>query len=298
MKHPQKPSPESPDPAERLCNLYREEGMSGQVIRLFRKIIRGHFRKAGRLQPWRETHDPYRVLVSEIMLQQTQAARVEEKYNRFIIRFPDFHSLAGATLRSVLEEWQGLGYNRRALMLHRLAQQVVKEHGGILPGDRDMLMELPGIGPYTAGAVGAFAFNIPAVFIETNIRRVFLHFFFPGETSVSDSEILPLVEKTADRKDPRSWYYALMDYGAVLKKEVTNPNRRSRHYALQSPFEGSRRQLRAGLLRKVLQNPGSTAAYLARLCSIKTASAREILHELADEGFLVMDKGRYAAGGE
>jgi len=295
MNNPVMLSSYRPDPEDRLTSLYRDEGLSREVIRLFRRIIRVQYRKAGRVQPWRETSDPYHILVSEIMLQQTQVERVLGKYRQFITRFPDFHSLARAPLSSVLILWQGLGYNRRAVLLHRLAQQVVTLHGGLLPGEREALLGLPGIGPYTAGAVLAFAFNIPAVFIETNIRRVFLHFFFPDETSVSDREIAPLVETTVDRRDPRSWYYGLMDYGSELKKKVANPNRRSSHYTRQSPFEGSRRQVRARLLRLVLRHPGSTAASLARLSEIETALAREILRELAVEGFLVMKNRRYSA---
>jgi len=164
--------------------------------------------------PWRETSDPYRILVSEIMLQQTQVQRVETKYKEFIAAFPAFPSLARAPLREVLRVWQGMGYNRRAIALRKIAQRVVAEYDGGLPDSVATLRTFPGIGAATAGAIVAFAFNKPTVFLETNSRRVFLHVFFAGRQRVKDSDILPLVETTLDREKPRQWYYALMDYGA------------------------------------------------------------------------------------
>jgi len=231
----------------------------------FRKIIWDHFRTEGRDLPWRRTADPYRVLVSEIMLQQTQVARVVPKYTEFVKRFPTFRALAKAPVRAVLSLWQGLGYNRRALMLQRCAQAIVADAPG----------PLPGVGPYTAGAVLAFAFNKPAVIIETNIRRVYLHHYFPGRRDISDRQLLPIIERTLDQKRPRQWYWALMDYGAYLATQIENPNRRSRHYSKQSTFEGSNRQLRGRVLRALLAGkplpPG--------------ARTRKIALQLQKEGF-------------
>lgn len=277
----------SPDLSVRIAALYRQDGLIAGVIRLFRKLIRDHYRLKGRIQPWRGTDDPYAVLVSEIMLQQTQVERVLDKYAAFLRAFPDFASLAAAPLGKVLSLWQGLGYNRRAVSLHGLAQAVEREHNGLLPTDEETLMRLPGIGHYTANAVRAFAFNQPSVLIETNIRRVFLHVFFQDKTGVSDSMLMPLIEKTLDRKNPRTWYYGLMDYGSELKRTVANPNRRSRHYTRQSRFEGSKRQMRAKALRAVLGSPGSTAATVAKATGMEPASCRALLEELAKEGFLV-----------
>jgi A/G-specific adenine glycosylase len=204
----------------------------------FRKTIYQYYADHRREMPWRVSRDPYHIVVSEIMLQQTQVGRVLSKYEQFISTFPDFDSVSKAPLQEILKVWQGLGYNRRAIALQKICQLVVTEYGGELPNCVETLQTLPGIGPATAGAICAFAFNQPTVFIETNIRRVFIHFFFPNRNGVKDKEILPLVERTLDIRSPRTWYHALMDYGAMLKKEEHNPNRRSAHYTRQAPFQG------------------------------------------------------------
>ncbi|MFA5354028.1 MAG: hypothetical protein WC291_07350, partial [Thermodesulfovibrionales bacterium] len=229
---------------QKLRELLATEGVTPRTVSLFQSIIKGHYRKQGRKMPWRETDDPYRIVVSEVMLQQTQVERVMGKYAEFIALFPDFPSLAAAPLQEVLAAWQGMGYNRRAISLQRLAVRVMEEHGGILPASPELLAKLPGIGKATASSIAAFAFNSPTVFIETNIRRVFIHFFFHDRDDVKDTEIYPLVELTLDRQDPRQWYYGLMDYGSLFRKTRHNPNRKSAHYSKQSRFEGSRRQLR------------------------------------------------------
>jgi len=236
--------------------------------------------------PWRRTRDPYQILVSEIMLQQTQVARVLEFYPRFIARFPDFRRLSRASLRLVLKEWQGLGYNRRALMLKKLSGVIMERHGGTLPADHELLLELPGIGKATAGAVLAFAFRKPAVFIETNIRRVYLHFFFPGCGGVRDAEIFPLVVETLDRRNPREWYYALMDYGAMLAKTVRNPNRRSAHFKTQSRFRGSLREGRGAIIRAFSTDCSLSLAQLQGRCPGSGHIFSKALEALRREGFL------------
>lgn len=225
-------------------------------IRAFRERILARYRSNPRPMPWRETNDPYRILVSEFMLQQTQVERVMGKYGGFIDRFPDFHALSGAPLAQVLEAWQGLGYNRRARSLHATATIVVERFDGILPSDPYVLETLPGIGHATARAITAFAFGIPSAFIETNIRRVYIHFFFEGRDRVSDRDILPVAEAALDRDNPRDWHYALMDYGVMLGKTVPNPNTRSTHHHRQSPFEGSLRQVRGAVVRLLSLNGG------------------------------------------
>ena len=175
------------------------------------------------------------------MLQQTQTDRVLKKYGLFLRMFPDWRALAAASLRKILFAWQGLGYNRRALALKRAAEKVIKEWNGDLPSSIETLGTLPGIGPATASAVAAFAFNAPAVFIETNIRAVFIRFFFKRKKHVRDDEILPFIAQTLDRYNPRRWYWALMDYGAMLKKKYPNLSHRSAGYRTQSRFRGSRR---------------------------------------------------------
>lgn len=226
--------------------------------------IREFYRDFGRAMPWRETRDPYAIFVSEIMLQQTQVPRVMEKYPPFLERFPDFETLAAARLGDIYALWQGLGYNRRAKFLHQAAQRIVGEHQGRVPESRAELEALPGVGPNTAGSLLAFCHNRALPFIETNIRRVFIYFFFPDAEEVHDRDLLPLVEATLDRENPREWYWALMDYGTMLKSWVTNPNRRSRQYVRQSPFENSNRQIRGRILRVLHQaisaSPGSGAA--------------------------------------
>ncbi len=175
-----------------------KEGLSDRVIDDFRRIILGYYNKNKRKFPFRETRNEYYVLVSEIMLQQTQTGAVAEKFLKFIELFPDFASLARASLEDVLNAWQGLGYNRRALALKTIAEKIVKNHRGKLPRDKEILISFPQIGDSTASSILAFAFNEPTVFIETNIRRVYLYYFFPDQYVVKDTEIYPIVEKTLD----------------------------------------------------------------------------------------------------
>ncbi len=220
-------------------------------IQAFQKKILDFYKKEGRHDlPWRKTTDPYKILVSEIMLQQTQVDRVIPKYRAFLKAFPKAAMLAAAPLSEVLTLWSGLGYNRRALYLKRAAETVATKRNGKFPKTAVELELLPGVGSYTARAVAAFAYNIPDVCIETNIRRVFLHEFFPNSMDVSDIKLFPLIAETLDTKNPREWYWALMDYGAYLKKIVKNPNQRSKQYVKQSKFEGSLRQIRGALLKR------------------------------------------------
>ncbi len=218
---------------------------------LFKKTVWSYYKKNRRDFPWRQTRDPYKILVSEIMLQQTQTPRVIFKYEEFITAFPTLESLAKAPLKKVLLLWQGLGYNRRAVNLQKATQIIISHHKGKFPRDYTSLIDLPGVGPATAGDIMAFAWNKPVVVIETNIRTVFIHSFFKDEKDVHDKDILPLIEKTLDTKKPRDWYYALMDYGTMLKKTQINPSRRSKHYSKQSPFKGSNQDFKIySLIRK------------------------------------------------
>lgn len=210
--------------------------------------------------PWRNIDDAYGVLVSEVMLQQTQVARVMRYWNRWMALFPTVDALAAADTATVLDAWQGLGYNRRALALKRACEQCAAEFGGKLPQTADELVRLPGIGPATAAGVVAFAYDKPSVYLETNVRSVFLHELFPSEESVPDKQLIPYVADTCPGEGVRGWYYALLDYGAHLKTQVANPSRRSRHYARQSAFEGSRREKRSFILKCVLAAPEGVAA--------------------------------------
>lgn len=293
-------------------------------LRAFVEFVAKKGRELYRDLPWRRTYDPYAIWISEVMLQQTQVSRVDGRWQRWLERFPTVDALAAAAPSDVLEEWQGLGYNRRALSVHRAAQ-AISEAGGVFPQDPKELVKLPGIGPATAAGICAFAFNLHGVYLETNVRTVFLHELYPQAEGVPDSELVPLVELTCpasvtDAADavaagadaavntaaetdeteltPRSWYYALLDYGAYLKKTIPNPSRRSKSHVKQSRFEGSHRQKRAELLRVLLAHKDEGGAEFEtlhqELCQIEVNAGREtldeqvtlgLLEELAKEGF-------------
>ena len=231
---------------------------SSKKIRDFRAVVWKYYRIQGRHDlPWRKTKNPYRILVSEVMLQQTQVPRVLEKYKEFLKQFPTVYVLAKASLADVLKVWSGLGYNRRGKYLHDAAKIIIEKHRKF-PREYEALRKLPGVGEYTAHAVRTFAFNERDVFIETNIRTTFIHHFFSypsilidrqGLGDIGDSAILPLVGEAAKKQDPREWHYALMDYGTYLKKIGVRNNHRSAHYTKQSKFEGSLRQVRGAILR-------------------------------------------------
>ena len=221
----------------------------------FTKQLYLFFKQNKRDFPWRKTSDPYHIMVSEYMLQQTQVSRVIEKYPLFLKTFPTIESLASASRKEVLHVWQGLGYNRRALYLHAAAKKIVQEWKGSIPKDPSLLQTLPGIGKNTAGAICAFAFNLPVIFIETNIRSVYIYTFFKKRKNVNDAEIIPLIEKMIDKNNPRKWYSALMDYGTYLKKEQRNPSRKSVHYIKQSSFKGSIREVRGYIVKQSIANP-------------------------------------------
>lgn len=261
--------------------------------------------------PWRRTRDPYAIWVSEAMLQQTQVSRVNGRWQSWLERFPTPDALAAASSADVLDEWQGLGYNRRALALWRAAQAVSTEHGGQLPTDEAALLALPGIGPATASGIRAFAFDLPGVYLETNVRAVFLHELFPDAEGVPDSALRPLVREACPDEPleipgadvpctPRSWYYAMLDYGFHLKRTVPNPSRRSRSNVRQSKFEGSHRQKRAAVVRLLLDARAGSAPGIsvetvteelsrqelaAGRESVQTSYVEGLLEELSAEGF-------------
>ena len=267
--------------------------LSLSAIRTFRKNIYDYYRTEGRDLPWRETTDPYRILVSEVMLQQTQVERVIGKYGEFLAAFPDFQALADAALPRLLRLWQGMGYNRRALMLRLLAQKIIGEHQGVMPSDPEILIGLPGIGPYTQGAIMAFAFNKPAVFLDTNIRRVFIDAFFPTREKIRDEEIAPLVRQTLDTRNPRKWYNALMDYGAMLKQRRANPNKRSAHYSRQGPFENSDRQVRGRILKALVNGSPLSAVRIAQATGMDAERVKKNLVALEKEAFIERRGCRY-----
>lgn len=231
------------------------------------------------------------------MLQQTQTGRVALKFPQFICKFPTIHDLAHASLHEVLLVWQGLGYNRRGKYLIQLAQEIVEKFGGTIPSDLDALIECPGIGKTTAASICAFAFNQPTVFVETNIRTVFLHHFFTDKSGVHDREILILVEQTLDTSNPREWYYALMDYGVFLKQSLGVTNTQSIHYTRQSPFKGSDRQIRGMAVRIVTNEKQCHINDLINRLGEDRVRVSKVLASLIDEGIMVVDGELVHIGG-
>ncbi len=257
---------------------------------IFISQVWGYYHKSKRAMPWRDDTSPYSIFISEVMLQQTQVARVLTKYPLFIQSFPDFKSLAQADTPILLSVWQGMGYNRRALYLKAASQIIFGKYKGLLPEDPALLDELPGIGYATACSIAAFAYNRPVVFIETNIRRTYIHHYFADRENISDDEISPIIEKTLDKKNPREWYWALMDYGAQLATQVVNPNKKSKHYVKQKKFKGSVREVRGGIIKLLLQR-SYTQEELEN--TYKDERLFTALRELEKEGFIVLNRKRY-----
>jgi A/G-specific adenine glycosylase len=255
-----------------------------------------HFHAQGRDLPWRRTTDPYAILVAEVMLQQTQGARVVPKYAAFLEAFPTVEALASAPVDELLRVWSGLGYNRRALNLKRAAEAIVAGHAGRVPETLEGLTSLPGIGHATAAQVLAFAFDTGVPFIETNVRSVYLHEFFGDAEGVPDAAILPLVEATLPAEGVREWFWALMDYGTHLKATLPNPSRRSAHHTRQGRFEGSNRQLRGRLLVALAGRDGLTAERLAEAVRFEPDRVAAALAALQSEGFVSLSNGRWRIG--
>ncbi len=265
-----------------------------QEVVLFQTFIRRWYVAHGRHElPWRHTTDPYLILVSEIMLQQTQVERVIPKFLAFAQTFPTVKALATAPLAQVLKLWQGLGYNRRAKYLHQAACAVVVEHAGAFPRSVTELVRLPGIGPYTSAALSNFAYNQAAPLIETNVRTVYLHHFFPARSEVPDSEVLAVVAQTLDAPHPREWFWALMDYGAYLKAVLGNQNQRSKQYAKQTRFAGSLRQVRGEIIRLLSQQSPQTQQALSSALKGNPVHFPEALKQLLSEQLVIHSENVY-----
>lgn len=243
--------------------------------------------------PWRKTEDAYRILVSEVMLQQTQVERVIPFYQAWLKRFPTIRKLADAKLSDVLSAWQGLGYNRRAKGLWEAARTVVSEYRGKLPSAPEELEQLPGIGPYTARAVAAFAHNRDVIFVETNIRTAVIHHFFEEREGVSDTEIREVLERALPKGRSREWYSALMDYGTYLKRSGVKLNSRSKGYVKQARFKGSGREARGAILRALLTGPASASTLTSLLGAERQEQMEEQLIKLHAEGMVAKSRGQY-----
>jgi A/G-specific adenine glycosylase len=266
------------------------------TISRFRKLVWEHAKAHGRhALPWRAAKaGPYQVLVSEIMLQQTQVDRVVPFYQSFLKLFPNIAALAAAPLADVLRAWQGLGYNRRGKMLHDAAKALVRDHRGKVPRDVMALEALPGIGPYTARAVAAFAFDEDVIFIETNLRTAVIHHFFTGQEKVSDADVLAVLGKAFPQGQSRAWYAALMDYGAHLKRSGVRVNARSKGYARQKAFVGSDREARGAILKALALGPQPARKLAGLLGPERSPQLRRALSALLAEGMAVRRMGSYA----
>ena len=301
--------------SDRLAGRSSERGVvvGHASLSEFRRTVLERGADLYRDLPWRRTRDPYAIWISEVMLQQTQVARVEGRWQHWLERFPTVDALAAAATADVLEEWQGMGYNRRALALLKAAG-IVSAAGGSMPSDVADLVALPGIGPATAAGIRAFAYDLPGVYLETNVRSVFIHELFPGEKKVADKDLVPLVEAACPSDasdpadDPRTWYYALLDYGNHLKRTLSNPSRRSSAHVRQSRFEGSHRQKRAELVRILLDHRADGGAPVATLTeelsavelkagrgALSQAEVDDLIGELGREGFCYFDGVNWTA---
>jgi A/G-specific adenine glycosylase len=290
-----------------------------RIIEL-QQVVLGYYKLHGRDMPWRQpdadgTFDPYKIMVSELMLQQTQVTRVVPKYHEFVSHFPDIGALADVGLGEVLTVWQGLGYNRRAKYLHIAAREIVEKFNGKIPKRLGELITLPGIGANTAGAILVYAYNQPQIFIETNIRTVFIHHFFNDQDKIDDKEIYPLVEKSVQyfagwEEKPenrmyfasdalnisntvphyRQWFWALMDYGSYLKSTVGNKSRQSSKYAKQSAFSGSLRQIRGQVIKQLILSSQDLHDLKG---SINDSRLQSVLDDLLVEGFIKKDGKTY-----
>ncbi|NTU58207.1 MAG: Fe-S cluster assembly protein HesB [Chlorobiaceae bacterium] len=222
--------------------------MNSVSVEAFREKIFEFYRHKGRVFPWRLTRDRYAVMVSEIMLQQTQADRVVPRFTAWMERFPDVSALAAASLRDVLQLWSGLGYNARGQRLHRAAAIIVEEYGGRVPSDPSILIRLPGLGPYSSRSIPIFADNFDMATVDTNIRRVLIHELRLPE-SITPAGMLQVAGDILPKGRSRDWHNALMDFGAL---ELTSRKTGIAPLTRQSRFKGSRRWYRGELLRELL----------------------------------------------
>jgi A/G-specific adenine glycosylase len=266
-------------------------------IEQFQRTVWNYYRLDGRHElPWRITHNPYKILVSEVMLQQTQVDRVRPYYKALLAQFPTVHDLAAAPLGDVLRMWQGLGYNRRAKMLHEAAKEVVEKHGGTFPKSVEELQKLRGVGPYTARAIAAFAYNQDVVFIETNLRTAVTYHFLLQEKSIEDKEILEILSKAypKEKGKAREWYSALMDYGSHLKRSGVRVNNKSKTYSKQSTFTGSGRQARGAILKELTKGPQAKKRLIGLFGEDRSEQLGHQLQKLISEGMVEKSGAKFA----
>ncbi len=286
-----------PGGLERIRESYRKKkNIDATIKKKFLSCIYNFYDSNYRHLPWRNTDNPYHILVSEVMLQQTQVNRVIEKYSVFIKKFPTIEALAQGSLHDVLAVWQGLGYNRRAKYLWQAAQIIVSQYNGKVPDSQHELQKLPGLGKATAASVTIFAFNKPAIYIETNVRTVYIYSFFADNEKVSDTMIEPLVKVTLDTADPRKFYNALMDCGTYIKQHY-NFSRHSLHYTVQTPYSTSLRKVRGDIVRYIVNNGAANSTMLAQNLGYTSEKIQEALTALCRENMVCEDNGVYMIPG-
>lgn len=257
----------------------------------FQQLVLHKGNELYREMPWRSDTNPYNVLLSEVMLQQTQVSRVLQKFEEFKIAFPTLQDLAQADFQDVLAHWSGLGYNRRAKFLHQTVQQIIQLES--FPIEQSILQKCPGIGENTAASILVYAFNQPLVFLETNVRTVLIYHFFQEEREkIEESVLKHLADQVLYRQNPRQWYWALMDYGTYLKKTVGNFNKQSQKHTTQSKFEGSFRQKRAAVLRLLLQKGPLTTTEIAELEALDVVLTNQLIESLLKDTLVVVENER------
>lgn len=236
--------------------------------------------------PWRHTTNPYRIMVSEIMLQQTQVDRVIPKYEAFLKAFPNIWDLAEAPTSQVLELWSGLGYNGRAIRLQEAAKIICKRYSGQVPKNRDALLDLPGIGPYTANAILSFACNLPYPCMDTNIRRIILHELKLSEKT-SAEHLYAIAESLIPEGLSRDWHNALMDYGSSM---LTTKATGIKPLTTQSKFFHSRRWYRGQILKLLVKEKELTIKELAQRLEKSSEEIEDIAKELEKNKLIARKK--------
>lgn len=219
--------------------------LSKKKIQSFQKFIFHWWKSHKRDLPWRHTHDPYKILVSEVMLQQTQVSRVLPKYAEFIDAFPTAIVLANAKTSDILRLWKGMGYNRRALYLKKTAEAVVEKYNGKFPISEQELLQLPGIGKYTARAILVFAYKKDVAMVDTNIRQIITHFFFDDEVQ-SEKTIQEIADQLVPKGKSWEWHQGLMDYGAANNAQFIMNN--AQYKKTNIPFRESNRFYRGRIM--------------------------------------------------
>jgi A/G-specific adenine glycosylase len=263
--------------------------MNGKAIGALQKKILSFYKEKSRTLPWRQTTNSYHILLSEVMLQQTQVDRVVAYYSRWTKKWPYVQDLANASRIDVLKEWSGLGYNNRAVNLHRAAQVIAEKYNGdVIAAVKDH-KNVPGIGPYTAAAVQIFAQNADIITVDTNIRRILLHEFnLPKETS--DRELWQLANRCLPKGKSRDWHNALMDYGATyLTSRKTGIAPKTR----QSKFEGSDRQIRAKIVRELLKRSVIPVTELPAGADAEQLRVERILRKMEKDGLVKKNGASY-----